>query len=111
MAYRTTYTAKKKFLDRYAKHLEAWGLTEPDLPLRRTDRRYRRRCSTCCRFLAREVKGAYCRTCNAARRRRDRLKAACERDKAAYFQRAYGQWGSSNGEVMAYLLQDNGYML
>lgn len=108
MAYRTTYTAEKKNLKRYAKLLEKWGRSEYDLPMRRTDRRYRRRCATCCRFLAREVKGSYCRGCNAQRRRRDRQAAAIEKGNKEYFQKAYGRWGSTAGEVIGNLLRELG---
>ena len=71
MAYRSTYTFHKALLEKNPQLLERSPNYE--LPLRRTDRRYRRRCTTCCRFIASEVKGSYCSPCNSARRRNARI--------------------------------------
>lgn len=71
MAFRSTYTWHKQLITDHPQLLDLAPNLE--LPLRRTDRRYRRRCTTCCRFLARKVTGSYCSPCNSARRRNARI--------------------------------------
>lgn len=71
---------------------------------RRTDRRYRRRCACCSKFLPKERKSSYCSPCNAERRRRDRLEIRSEQRLRADFKRAYGKWGSNTLEVMRFLI-------
>lgn len=41
----------------------------------RSDSRYRRRCSTCHRFLSRDRKGGYCKRCQARRVQQQRVRA------------------------------------
>lgn len=73
--------------------------------LRRTDARYRRRCATCRRFLARSIKGGYCRQCNGARRRRARVAKAQAIALKQEFERAYGHLGSNMLEVAVALMR------
>lgn len=106
MAYRSTYTHHTKLLKKYPKLLELSPNYE--LPRRRTDRRYRRRCSRCCCFLAIEVKGCYCRKCNAERRRRDRQELAYERGQRSQAEQLASRWGMSPGDLVLHLLREIG---
>lgn len=71
---------------------------------RRTDRRYRRQCACCSKFLPKERKSSYCSPCNAERRRRDRAALRSEQRQRAEFKRAYGKWGENTLEVMRFLI-------
>lgn len=107
---RTSYTGTYRATARCTKRV---GKTLPDgwegmLRRRRTDRRYRRQCATCGRFIARDTKGAYCGGCNAARRRAEHVAVACEAIQREHFDRAYGQWGATTGEVISTLLGSMG---
>jgi hypothetical protein len=71
---------------------------------RSSDRRYRRRCACCSKFLPKDRKSSYCSPCNAERRRRDRVELRSEQRLRADFKRAHGKWGANTLEVMRFLI-------
>lgn len=55
------------------KHARKFEWVPCELP--RSDRRYRRRCSTCRKFLAQDRKSSYCKGCQTRRVQRQRVDA------------------------------------
>ena len=98
MSYRSSYASELRVCERY----KLDPATHP-MPLKRTHGSYRRRCAKCCRFLANQRRSRYCSTCNAERRRADRVRAGA--DRHTWEMSGISHMGENVGEVIRYLLE------